>query len=122
MRPPRFAICRNWYSDGTAHVLCHGHRWAWMHNRGRVRLPRRLLATVMLYTTFEQANEIATAYGRAELHGAGFHARRPSVIGWLAYCSDDEVDHEDCRAHPGLSRACIEARRSGRDLVWRNAS
>lgn len=121
MRPPRFAVCRNWYSDGTAHVLCHGHRWFWMHNRGRARLPRRLLATVQLYTTFEQANEIALAYGRSDpFHG--FHACQPSVIGWIAYCSDDEVDHEDCRACPSLSRACIESRRSGRDLVWRSAS
>lgn len=126
MRPLRFALLGS-RPGGSAYVLCRGKpdKWLYLHGRGRVRRPKRMLESIRLYTTVEEAEPIAAAYERQwdwdDIRRSGA-AMRIQVVGWIAYCSDDGVDHEDCRACLSLSRACIESRRSGRDLFWRSAS
>lgn len=93
------------------YVFCSKQRWEYLHMRGRQQLRKRLLTEARLFTTYEQACEIAAALSRTSSWPVNM-AVSIQAVGWIAYCADDGVDHSDCRNHPGLSRACIESRRT----------
>ena len=118
-RPLRFAILATMVGSdpfpriGRAFIYCAERKWAYLHDRGRVGRSRRLLQTARLFTTADQAWAIAASMASQRLFGVDVITE---VIGWIAYCADDGVDHSDCRTHPGLSRACIESRRTPSQL------